>query len=235
MISFFVGTVTNSVLKIDRPAVGLNESSVFPSHVNLSRFPVSERKKVFVKLLLPLIKRVNREILKERKIVLKAMSGSTLTQNERRELQRIIKEYGTNNLEELLLKVNSVPPSIVLAQGAIESGWGTSRFFTQANNVFGVYSFKGSNCIKAKKSRICLKVYRNLYESVKDFVHILNTGWAYRKFRKLRSEGADVYTLSESLIFYSTKRTEYARLIKEVITCNNFDRFDEPKLAANGL
>ena len=235
LVSFLTGVVVNSVLEIDRPAVGLNESSVFPSHVNLSRFPIPERKRVFVSLLLPLIKKANAEVLKERAVVLKAISKDKLSREEERKLRRIEKKYGTCDLKELLLRVNTVPSSLVLAQGAIESGWGTSRFFTEANNVFGVYSFKGKNCVRAKGSKVCLKVYKNLYESVRDYIRILNTGWAYRKFRELRSQGADVYTLAGTLIFYSTKRHEYAELIKRVIVCNNLDRFDEPELAANGL
>ena len=42
-----------------------------------------------------------------------------------------------DTLRELLRRVDVIPPSLVLAQGAIESGWGTSRFARQGNNLYG--------------------------------------------------------------------------------------------------
>jgi len=243
LIAFLCGVITNTLFKIEKPAESFTSSSLYeaplttliryPSHVSLKGLPVEERKQKFIELLVPLIRQANREVLAERNFILKVKGKKRLTESEKAELQHLMNKYRAKSIEELLLKVNTVPVSLILAQGAIESGWGTSRFFTEANNIFGIYSFKGTRCLKAKKSKACLKVYDNLYSSVKDYIYNLNVGWAYRKFRELRAKGADIYTLAESLELYSTKKKEYVELVKSVVKKNNLERFDEPELASN--
>ena len=44
-------------------------------------------------------------------------------------------------IDNLLESVDVIPNSIVLAQAANESGWGTSRFATDYNALFGEYTF----------------------------------------------------------------------------------------------
>ncbi len=243
VLAFASGIVVNSLFKIEQPAESLTTASIindqllkivkYPSHISLKGLPVKERKKRFIQLLVPLIKQANREVLFERSFILKVKGKKELTDKEKREISYLMKKYRAKSLKDLLLKVNTVPVSLVLAQGAIESGWGTSRFFTEANNIFGIYSFKGTKCLKARNSKACLKVYDNLYSSVKDYIYNLNVGWAYRRFRELRAKGADIFTLAESLDLYSTKKKEYVELVKNVVKKNHLERFDEPELASN--
>ncbi len=248
VLAFVSGIIANSLFKIEQPAESLTTASIindqllkivkYPSHISLKGLPVEERKKRFIQLLVPLIKQANREVLSERAFILKVKDKKDkkeLTEKEKQELSYLKKKYRAKSLKELLLKVNSVPVSLILAQGAIESGWGTSRFFTEANNIFGIYSFKGAKCLKAKNSKACLKVYDNLYSSVKDYIYNLNVGWAYRRFRELRAKGADIFTLAESLDLYSTRKKEYVELVKNVVKKNHLERFDEPELASNGM
>ena len=56
-------------------------------------------------------------------------------------------------VEELLKSVNIIPISIVLAQAANESGWGTSRFATKFNALFGQYTYDHNMGIKPNKSK----------------------------------------------------------------------------------
>ena len=44
-------------------------------------------------------------------------------------------------IDKLLLRVEIIPNSIVLAQAAIESGWGSSRFAQEYNALFGEYTY----------------------------------------------------------------------------------------------
>ncbi len=248
LLAFFSGVIANTVFKIEKPAESFTTASVtelpvpelkvikrYPSHINLKNLPVNERKKRFIELLVPLIREANREVLEERKFILRVKGKKNLSEEEKKRLEFLMRKYRAKSVKELLLKVNTVPVSLILAQGAIESGWGTSRFFTEANNIFGIYSFKGNRCLKARSSNACLKVYDNLYSSVKDYIYNLNVGWAYRKFRELRARGADIFTLAESLELYSTKKKEYVELVKNVVKKNHLERFDEPELASNSF
>ena len=63
-------------------------------------------------------------------------------------LKNIAKKYLINSknkhkidlVEELLQLVDIIPNSIVLAQAANESGWGSSRFAKEHNALFGQYT-----------------------------------------------------------------------------------------------
>ncbi|SMP16535.1 Bax protein [Desulfurobacterium pacificum] len=210
-------------------------STPYPSHVSLSYLPPKERKKEFIKLMLPLIEKANEEVMKERKFLLSIKGKKKLTPLEEKKLKELKKKYKADSYEELLKRVNIVPVSLVLAQAAIESGWGTSRFFTEANNAFGIYSYsKKRKCLKAKKSGACLKVYPDLYESVKDYIYNINVSWAYKDFRDARSKGASLDTLIKELEKYSVMRKQYTELVKNVIKNNNLTDFDGYALSFTG-
>jgi len=56
-------------------------------------------------------------------------------------LDKMYKKFKTDNNRELLIRMKTHPVSIVLAQAAIESAWGESRFFKKGNNIFGMWSY----------------------------------------------------------------------------------------------
>ena len=63
------------------------------------------------------------------------------------------------------MRLKTHPTSIVLAQAAIESGWGSSRFYKEANNVFGVWSYSENEPrIKAMEDREGKSVYVKKYD-----------------------------------------------------------------------
>ena len=221
--------VSRSVLKVQRVAEK-DHKERFPSNISLRNLGPEERKKKFVEIMLPLIIRANQEVLREREFVISVSNRKKLTPEEKKRLEELFKKYKVSSVREFLRRVDTVPVSLILAQAAVESGWGTSRFFTEANNAFGMYAIKDkTKCIKAKGSDVCLKVYDDLYQSVKDYIYNINVSWAYEEFRKARERGADVYTLVEALEKYSTLRNEYVRLIKNVIKKNDLTRFDNSK------
>ena len=64
-----------------------------------------------------------------------------------------------------------------------------------------------------------VKVYNSKCDSVKDYIRIINTVFAYEEFRELRDQNADVYELVDTLDRYATKQT-YTELVKKVIKYN---------------
>ena len=98
--------------------------------------------------------------------------------------------------KELLRKIDAVPISLVLAQAAAESGWGTSRFALEGNALFGVrtWDLEGTPHMKALGNMEAdwgVKKYTSKCQSVKDMIRILNTHPAYEKFREARAEQLD--------------------------------------------
>ena len=227
--------IINFIFYIENPdikeIVPVNCNKVVPivySHVmSLERLPVKERKKKFIDVLLPEILIANEKVLKEREFLLRVLREQEMSEKEKTELERLKKKYRTDDLKELLEKVNSVPVSLILAQGAIESGWGTSRFFIEGNNVFGIYVFRPTNKkLKARNNDVFLKTYDDILQSVEDYIYNLNVGWAYEEFRKAREKGANLDSLIRALIYYSTERDNYVRLLENVIEKNHLTLYD---------
>ena len=123
----------------------------FADTFNLENF--SSSKQDFIKTLLPLISYENQKILLERKnlynIQEALVNDKTLTNRDLNYLKKIAKKYkiNINNkhkidlVNQLLIFVDIIPNSIVLAQAANESGWGTSRFAKEYNALFGEYTY----------------------------------------------------------------------------------------------
>ena len=119
-----------------------------------------------------------------------------------------------------------IPKELIIAQAAIETGWGKSRFANEGNNLFGIRTFnKDSKWLlpitwdQTKWIGWGVKVYETRCDSVKDYVRILNEVFAYEEFRLAREEGADVYQLADTLTTYATRKN-YTTLIKQVIKHN---------------
>ena len=119
-----------------------------------------------------------------------------------------------------------IPKEILIAQAALETGWGSSRFANEGNNLFGIRTFnKDSEWLlpitwdQNKWIGWGVKVYETKCQSVKDYVRIINTVFAYEKFRELRSQNANVYELVDTLDKYATKNS-YTELVKKVIKYN---------------
>lgn len=140
-------------------------------------------------------------------------------------------EYRAETDQELLAALKPHPPSIVLAQAAMESAWGTSRFFVKAKNVFGVWSFdKNEPRIAAGEQRgektIWLKKYKNVEASVRDNYRVLARSASFKEFRELRMKSTNPYELVKKLDKYSEKGHEYGEELASMISFNKFSDYD---------
>ena len=78
---------------------------------------------------------------------------------------------------------------ISVAQAALESNWGESRFAREANNFYGmIQTDKTEPHIKALGSNILLKKYGRKCESVADYITLLNIGTDFVEYRKVRDK-----------------------------------------------
>jgi Bax protein len=117
-----------------------------------------------------------------------------------------------------------------LSQAAIESAWGTSRFFLEANNPFGLWSFNSKQeRITAESTRNGKKVYlrkfNNMDQAIDAYLTTLSTG-PYNEFRKQRLKTQDPYVLVNYLIDYSERREAYVEEVVSVIKGNDLTKYD---------
>ena len=223
--------VVNSVEDIYQKRDGL---FVFSNiNIDLRKIPSEKRKDVFVKLLLPSIEVVQQEVLNNREIVKKLKVKKELTENEKIYAEKLFKKYRTEygKWNELESKMIVYPASLILTQGAIESAWGTSRFFREANNAFGVWSTNPNEPrIAAKGSRgdftPHLKKYDTLKDTVEDITLIISRSSAYTGARKMIWEGKSPYEIAGGLTKYSEEGKEYVRKVRSTLKYNNFHEYD---------
>ena len=248
-----VGSLLASFRRLgyDLEKVGTGDGRVPPYFV--SRMPadlgevpdVKVRKAVFLRTVLPLILRVNEDILAERRrldgVRARLRSGRDPDQVDLFWLAVMADRYGETRIDELARRVDIIPPSLALAQSAEESGWGTSRFVRQGNAVFGQRTFtKQGDMVpqrrdEGKKHRV--KAFNSLLDSVRSYALTLNSHWAYGAFRRaraaMRNEGAslDGSVLAGHLIRYSERGQAYVKTIRSIISVNKLDRLDGARLA----
>jgi Bax protein len=213
----------------------LNDSLVKPllyTHVSgLDQLEVAEAKKIFISVLLPSILVAKHKVkedsikiqrLKRKKRWSKVDSAFYLDMKQR---------FKATSLDNLIPRMGSLPNSVVLAQAAVETGWGQSRFFLEGNNVFGVWSYNTDEPrMKASISRedntIYVKVYDNISESIFDYFEIIGSARAYRGLRRARMETNNPFELLPHLKYYSEGRSLYTDRLKALIRQNSLTRYD---------
>ena len=183
----------------------------------------SLKKVEFIETLLPLIAYQNQQILVERERLFKIqnylLDNKTLNQNDLEYLSAIADKYliETNNkhkidiVDKLLLSVNTIPTSIVLAQAATESGWGTSRFAKEYNALFGQYTYNEKKGVIPFEREIgkkhLIRHFSSLDKSVESYFKNINTHYAYEKFRSIRNamheNNFDIKLLKNALDVYA--------------------------------
>ncbi|MCH8187729.1 MAG: glucosaminidase domain-containing protein, partial [Proteobacteria bacterium] len=105
------------------------------------------RKALFMRILLPLIAQSNEVILKDRVHLLALLAridgGEQIGELDQVWLSRLASRYRTKPGEHSTLRyrVNAVPASLAIAQAALETGWGRSRFVHTGNALYGEWTF----------------------------------------------------------------------------------------------
>ncbi|MBO6485473.1 MAG: glucosaminidase domain-containing protein [Pelagibacteraceae bacterium] len=213
---------------------------------DLDRLKNTKKKKdTFIKIVMPLILDENNKILENRKKLFKILSKSTNSMGEKRWLKRRFKEYGIKkgDITELKVRMDIIPPSIAIAQAAIESGWGTSRFALEGNAMFGQWTWSKNGIEPTEKSKNqdhkILK-FSMLRSSVKAYKNNLNTHNGYKEFREKRAElrknnkKISGLKLVSYLYNYAATGKEYTKALKKAIDQNGLTDFDDATLMNSG-
>lgn len=207
---------------------------------------IEARKTLFIKIVLPIVLRVNEELAAARLRVewlfdRLALSGA-IAPVDRRWLEEIAERCETDpfDREALLSRLDVVPPSLALAQAAEETGWGTSRFAREGNALFGMYTYEAALGMLPKRRdahrRHRVRSFPSLFEAGSAYARNLNCHPAYAEFRQarvaLRAAGVPMsgYALAGELTRYSERGTAYIRTIRRIIRQNNLDDFDRVHL-----
>ena len=136
--------------------------------------------------LLPVVLEVNQRVLAEREQLLsirdRLNAGVPLTPLATRWLNDLADRYDTtaDKIDELLKRVDIVPPSMAIAQGGVESGWGTSVAARTGNALYGQMQLVGRNSGLPQP-------FSSVGEATEAYIANLNTHPADRKSTRLNS------------------------------------------------
>jgi len=203
---------------------------------------IKKQKRAFINIMLPLIQNENRKILVLRKKIIKIFSDPFYMLNTKDLifLSKIAKEYkikDINNKKEFLKKIDIIPPSLALAQAAIESAWGKSRFARVANNIYGHWEYSNRG-LKPKSSyehikiKYSIKIFPSIEDSIKAYMLNLNRNRAYRLFREKRYQfrrEKKIFTgieAAKTLKNYSQLKEEYVKRLITLIKANDLLKYD---------
>jgi len=126
---------------------------------------------------------------------------------------------------------NRVPKELIVAQAAIETGWGQSRFANEGNNLFGIRTWNKDEPYLlpipwTEWPGWGVKVYETRCDSVRDYLRILNEVFAFSEFREARDSGVkDGLILADYLTQYASNQN-YTELVKKVIKYNIRGEYD---------
>jgi Bax protein len=165
-------------------------------------------------------------------------------------LNKIAKKYRvkTDNKHKydmvikLLNLVDIIPNSIVLAQAANESGWGTSRFAREFNALFGEYTYSYSKgvvpLLREEGEKHLVKSFDSVNKSVQSYFINLNSHYAYENFREIRkimrekNNFNNIKLLVEELDSYAADKN-YIKTINLIIDVNKLHKFDDFSYSIN--
>ena len=223
-----------------------NKSKKIINNLDFSK-NISEKKKEFIKIVLPLSIDQNQKILAQRQRLIEIKKylnfNKTLSNKDQKFLNNLALNYDIINnnrhkidiINDLLIAVDIIPNSIVLAQAANESGWGTSRFAKEYNALFGEYTYDIKTGVvpleRQPEEKHLVKFFPSINKSVESYFDNINTHYAYSNFRKIRNDqrkynNFNVDLLLEELNLYAEDRN-YVDNLKSIIRINNLEKFDK--------
>jgi len=196
----------------------------------------NQRRELFLRAVLPLVMLENRRLRERRQLAEWMLSRPLPEQGSpaHRWLDEIRREFRVRGelsdpevRRQILLRLDEIPVALALAQAAIESGWGTSRFALQGNSLFGQWTFQSGAGLtpngRDPDATHLVASFPDLRASVRSYMRNLNSGRAYREFRAqraaLRRQGRPLspIPLTKYLHRYSQRGEDYVRELDTII------------------
>ncbi len=222
-----------------------NQLTKLPKELKNIESP-KKKKKLFIKIVLPLIIEENLKIRFDRKKLFEILNKNNTSKRDKAWLELKFKQYGVknNDFAKLKIRMDEIPVSLAIAQAAKETGWGSSRFAQEGNALFGQWTWSGEGIKpleveKDKKHKVAK--FKILKASVRAYQRNLNTHSSYKKFRIERAiqrdndEKLDSLKLVNFLEKYAETGKEYTEVLTKIIHQNSLTDFDDVEILPTSL
>ena len=167
----------------------------------------AKRNNLFLKIMIPMALMLNEDIVKERKELLeiqdKIDEGKKYSKKDITFLENKSKKYDLFTtfkddirydylLAELQNRLDRIPPSIIITAAAIETNWGASRVVKEGNSLYKILEWHTTEGLKpigeTEDNSYRIKIYPDIYSSIKDYAIKVNSAPSFEKFRNFRKE-----------------------------------------------
>ena len=207
---------------------------------------VAHKKALFFRLIGPGVLRSNELILDDRNHLKELAAKDSLGKEDLPWVLKLAVKYkvlddkttsvNKQQIAELLKRVDIIPPSLAMAQGASESGWGTSRFAEAGNSLFGQWTWGGKGIAskgkQSGKGDYKVASFEHPIDSITAYMLNLNTNNAYSDLRnkraKIRQQNKEITGLAlvGTMIHYSQRGKAYVKDLENLITYNHLETVD---------
>lgn len=242
-----------SILFVIPVTIFLNDNRIANTPIwPLPEDPVDARKARLINHLLPAIQQNNRVLLKQRNKVARLLERAKEQKSWRKRDIKWLTQQGERYrlpasqspdtppdiawLTLLLRRVDMIPADLALAQAALESAWGESRFAIEGSNYFGQWCFSdGCGMVPAQRpagASYEVETFDSINDSVERYMLNLNSHPRYSELRQLRESARkemraiDGQELAAGLHGYSAIGNTYIRTLRAMIRANDFSRFN---------
>jgi Bax protein len=209
LIGYALGCLVLVFILSLNPLSGKIDSDVLTSNTLLPDLTAInqplERVQLFIEIMKPLVEQKNELLIstRDRLLLIKneVDQKHELGFVDREQLNRLredfsvsVEDYPSDKqaVDVLLSRVDIIPPAMVIAQAAIESGWGTSLFAQEGNNLFGEWCFKkGCGIVPTRRAASAtheVRKFDSIEDSINSYYRNINTNNAYRSLRDLRTK-----------------------------------------------
>lgn len=209
LLAYALGCLVLVFMLSLNPLSGKIDSDVLTSNTLLPDLSAvnqpMERVQLFIEIMRPLVEQKNELLRTTRERLLQIKSEVDQKHElgfvDREQLDRLREDFFVSTedypsdkqaIEVLLSRVDIIPPAMVIAQAAIESGWGTSFFAQEGNNLFGEWCFKkGCGIVPTRRAASAtheVRKFDSIEDSINSYYRNINTNNAYRSLRDLRAK-----------------------------------------------
>lgn len=197
---------------------------------------VEKRRTLFLRALLPIVLVENQRLHEQRELATWLLDSKLPAKGShmRDWLEKVAKRLRVRGdlnrpavRKKLLTRLDEIPPALALAQAAIETGWGSSRFALEGNSLFGQWTFVKADGLtpedRDSDATHLVASFPNLRASVRAYMRNLNTSNAYHEFRTFRAAARAAgkplraFELANHLHRYSAHGENYITEIKRII------------------
>jgi uncharacterized FlgJ-related protein len=222
------------------------------------KLPVQQKKELFYRFMLPLVVHANGMVMQRREGLFRMKEalaageeqtdadmqalreGAALLRITTKEEAAALTSSSKNLaavLDEAIYKLDLIPAGLVLGQAAYESGYGTSRFASEGNALFGQWTYGGKGLVPEQQRKNLgdhrIAAFDWPFDSVRGYFINLMSHPAYEEFRRLRAQlRADgkpltSMVLADGLIKYSERGQEYVDTLKGMMRVNRLTIADD--------